>query len=165
VTHELKALEALNVKQRSMRGPVASKVYPAVVVHGLADTRLVLAIGQPVTLLSAVGAALFAGSGWWHALIERARAEHPDIPIADILDCADASGLALGALRIGLRCIILSPTAPGWQAVAEIAASLGSEVLTARPPSLDIADRSAARRLHNWLHVRTAPGDSGDALG
>ena len=165
MTHELKALEALNVKQRSMRGPVAGSVHPVVVVHGLADARMVLAIGQPVTLLSAVGAALFAGSGWWHALIERARAEHPDIPIADILDCADASGLALGALRIGLRRIVLSPTAPGWQAVAAIAASLGSEVLTARPPSLDIADRSAARRLHNWLHVRTAPGDSGDALG
>jgi hypothetical protein len=149
----------------TMRGPVASNVYPAVVVHGLADARTVLALHRPVTLLSAEGAALFAGSGWWQALIERAHAEHPDVPFADILDCADASGLALGALRIGLRRIVLSPTAPGWQAVTAIAASLGSEVLTARPPSLDIADRSAARRLHDWLHVRTAPGDSGDALG
>ena len=108
--------------------------HPAVVVHGLTDARTVLAVGRPVTLLSAAGAALYAGSGWWRALIERARAEHPDIPIDDILDCADASGLALGALRIGQRRIVLSPTAPGWQSVAAIAASLGGEVLTARPP-------------------------------
>jgi hypothetical protein len=38
-------------------------------------------------------------------------------------------------------------------------------VLMARPPALDMADRAASRRLHDWLQVRTAPGDSGDALG
>ena len=89
-------------------------LYPAVVVHGLADARTVLAVGAPVTLLSAAGAALYAGCGWWRALIARARAEHPDIPIDDILDCADAPGLALGALRIGQRRIVLDPAAPGW---------------------------------------------------
>jgi len=147
-----------------MRGPVAGSVHPVVVVHGLADARMVLAIGQPVTLLSAVGAALFAGSGWWRALIERARAEHPDIPIADILDCADASGLALGAIRIGQHRLILLPAAPGWHAVAAIAASHGGELLTSRPLSLDMADRGTRRRLHDWLHLRTAPGDSRPAL-
>jgi hypothetical protein len=154
VSHELKAGEALNVKQ-----------YPAVVIHGLANARTVLAVGQPVTLLSATGAALFAGSGWWRAVIERAHGEFPNLPIDDILDCADASGVALGALRIGQRRIVLSPHAPGRSSVIAIAASLGGEVLTSRPPCLDMADRSAVRRLHNWLHVRTAPGDSGDALG
>jgi hypothetical protein len=139
-------------------------LYPAVVVHGLADARTVLAVGAPVTLLSAEGAALYAGCGWWSALIARARAEFADIPIDDILDCADAPGLALGALRIGQRRIVLDPGAPGWSSVAAIATSLGGEVLTSRPPSIDMADRSAARRLHVWLQVRTTPGDSGDAL-
>jgi hypothetical protein len=117
-----------------------------------------------VTLLSASGAALFAGCGWWRAVIDRARDEHPSIPMDDILDCADASGLALGALRIGQRRLVLSPHAPGWQSVATIAASLGGEVLTSRPLALDMADRNAAHRLHDWLQVRTTPGDSGDAL-
>ncbi len=139
-------------------------LYPAVVVHGLADARTVLAVGAPVTLLSAAGAALYAGCGWWRALIARARAECLDIPVDDILDCADAPGLALGALRIGQRRIVLDPAAPGWSSVAAIATSLGGEVLTSRPPSIDMADRSAARRLHDWLQVRTTPGDSGDAL-
>jgi hypothetical protein len=144
---------------------VTSDRYPAVVVHGLAQARAVLAVGRAATLLSAPGAALFAGCGWWRAVIERAHGEHAGVPIDDMLDCADAPGLALGALRIGQRLLVLSPTAPGWQSVATIAESLGGEVLTARPPALDMADRNAARRLHDWLHLRTAPGDSGDALG
>jgi hypothetical protein len=144
---------------------VISDRYPAVVVHGLAHARSALAIGRSVTLLSAPGATLFAGCGWWRAVIERARDEHPGVPVGDILDCADAPGLALGALRIGQRRLVLSPSSPGWQSVAAIAASLGGEVLTSRPPALDMADRNAARRLHDWLQVRTTPGDSGDALG
>jgi hypothetical protein len=143
---------------------VTSDQYPAVVIFGLADARAVLAVGRAVTLLSAPGAALFAGCGWWRAVIERARSEHAGVPIDDILDCADASGLALGALRVGQRRIVLGPTAPGWHAVAAIAASLGGEVLTLRPPALDMAERNAVRRLHDWLHVRTTPGDSGDAV-
>jgi hypothetical protein len=158
---ELKAREALNVKQISAAGGR----YPAVVVHGLANARAVLAAGRPVTLISAPGAALFAGCGWWRALVARVRAEFPEVPIDDILDCADASGLALGALRIGQRSIVLDPAASGRSAVAAIAASLGGAVLASRPPSLDMADRAAARGLHDWLQVRTTPGDSGDALG
>jgi hypothetical protein len=156
-----KACNRLNVKQLS----VTSDRYPAVVIHGLAHARTVLGIGRAVTLLSAPGAALFAGCGWWRAVIERARGEYPGVSIDDILDCADAPGLALGALRIGKRRLVLSPTSPCWQSVDTIAASLGGEVLGSRPPALDMADRNAARRLHDWLHVRTAPGDSGDALG
>ena len=151
----------LNVKQLSVTGDR----HPAVVIHGLVHARMVLAIGRSVTLLSAPGAALFAGCGWWRAVIERARGEYPGVPIDDILDCADAPGLALGALRIGQRQLVLSPISPGWQSVAAIAASLGGEVLSSRPPALDMAHRNAGRRLHDWLQVRTAPGDSGDALG
>jgi len=60
--------------------------------------------------------------------------------------------------------VVLDRTAPGWSAVAAIATSLGGEVLTSRPPSLDMAHPAAARRLHDWLQVRTTPGDSSDAL-
>ena len=134
------------------------KQYPAVVIHNLADARRVLAFGRPVTLLSARGAALFAGSGWWRALLRRTREEHRDIAIADILDCADASGLALGALRIGQLAIVLDAAAPGWSSIASIAESLGGEVLTVRPPALDMSNPAEAWRLKDWLQDASRPG-------
>ena len=145
----------MNVKQISSQSTHRPGIgsAPAVVVHGLADARTVLALGRPVTLLSAPGAALYAGCGWWRALIERARSDHPNAVLDDILDCADASGFALGALRDGQRRLVLSSIAPGWASVAAIALSLGGEVLSMRPPALDMADRPTARRLRNWLRT------------
>jgi hypothetical protein len=136
-----------------------------VVVHGLVDARAALSVGRPVTLLSAEGAALYAGSPWWRALVDRATADYPKVPCEDILDCADASGLALGALRIGQRRLILHRSAPGWAEVAATAELLGCEILAERPPALDLAQRGAVRRLHSWLHARTTPGDSDNAVG
>ncbi len=126
-------------------------LYPAVVVHGLADARIALGIGAPVMLLSAPGAALYAGCGWWRALITHARAEFADAIMIDALDCADASGLALAALRIGQHVVVLVPDAPGWAAVAAIAGACGGLVLADRPPALDLAGRGAIRRLPGWL--------------
>jgi hypothetical protein len=129
-----------------------------VVIYGSADARAVLSVGAPVVLLSAEAAALYAGSGWWRALIAGAIAEYPDAMCDDILDCADASGLALGALRIGQRRIVLHPSAPGWNRVAATAASLGALVLAERPPALDMRQRAAAHRLHGWLRGGSHPG-------
>lgn len=150
----------MNVKQISViRGQ-----YPAVIIHSLADARAVLAFGLPVTLLSARGAALFAGSAWWRALVSKARDEFPNTAVDDILDCADASGLALSAFRLGQRVLILEPTAPGWSTVAAVAASLGGEVFAHRPTAIDMCHPGEVRRLQNWLQARTAPDDSGHPL-
>jgi hypothetical protein len=151
--------------------PVVSKVpsaiseqYPAVIVHGLADARLALSVGRPVTLLSAPGAALYAGCGWWRALVRQARAEAPDVPAADILDCGDGAGQALAALRIGQLRLVLAPGAPGWDAVAAIAAEQGGEVLKSAPAALDLNQRGAPRRLREWLQMRATLGDSAPPL-
>lgn len=138
--------------------------HPAVVVHGVADAREALAFGLPVTLLSAPGAALFAGCGWWRALVEQIHAEFANVAVNDVLDCADASGLALGALRIGQYSIVLDPAAPGWDSIVAIAASLGGEVLVRRPEAIDMSKPADARRLHDWLRVPASQGDSGDAV-
>jgi hypothetical protein len=127
--------------------------YPAVVVHGLSDAREALGPGRAVTLLSAPGAALYAGCGWWRALLGNVRVEFPAVPVDDVLDCADASGQALAAMRIGQHIIVLAPAAPGWQAVAAIARESGTVLLTARPAALDLATRGASRRLPAWLGV------------
>jgi hypothetical protein len=137
---------------------------PAVVVHGLAHARAALAAGRPLTLLSAPGAALYAGCGWWAALVALAHAEHPWLDLPDILDCGDGSGQAMAALRIGQRALVLTSLAPGRAAVAAAAAELGRVVLDVRPPALDMADRDAGRRLHAWLRAGATPDDSAPAL-
>lgn len=109
------------------------QLYPAVVVHGLADARRAMARGRPVTLLSAPGAGVYAGCLWWRALITQVRREYPDVPMVDVLDCADASGQALAALRIGLTRLVLSPDAFGRLHLELIASGLGAELLGSFP--------------------------------
>jgi hypothetical protein len=127
---------------------------PAVVVHSLAEARAALAGGGVVTLISAPGAALSAGCGWWRALIEAARAAFPDTECIDILDCADGTGQALAALRIGVNRLVLWPEAPGRDAVVAIAEAQGGFVLLEAPPvkppvkarrNVSPADHGAAR--------------------
>ena len=125
---------------------------PAVVVHGLADARAALRPGQPVTLLSAPGAALYAGCGWWRALVTRALAEvGHDAP--DVLDCADAPGRAVEALRAGCLRLVLDPAVPAFASVVARAATMGAAVLPVRPPALDLARPGARRRLDAWLTI------------
>jgi hypothetical protein len=126
-------------------------VYPAVIVHGVEDAKVALAPGLPVTLLSAPGAAMFAGCLWWREIIVLACASRQHTEVIDILDCADASGMAMGALRSGVRRLVLWPHAPGWGAVAAIAEGQGGFVLTQAPAALDLSQRNAVRRLHAWL--------------
>jgi hypothetical protein len=131
----------------------------AVTVHGLPDMLAALELGLPVTLLSAPGAALYAGCSWWLALVAHGRAAFPDIPFTDILDCADAPGRAMAALRAGQRRIVLDPACSTYAAVAAAAEGIGAMVLPERPPSLDLAQRHARRNLRDWLaNVTGAPG-------
>jgi hypothetical protein len=167
----------------------STRLAPAVIVHSLSDIEAVLAQGQPVTLLSAPGAAIYAGCLWWRALILRARATYPDRTLHDLLDCADASGHALVALRAGLRGLVLAREAPGWDRVAAIAAANGAVLLPIAPEALDMADirasgkmppsmpadargggqamtaRPSVSRLHDWLRAAPDPGDRGSSVG
>jgi hypothetical protein len=131
-------------------------INPAVIVHGLPDARLALGVGLPVTLLSAPGATIFAGCLWWRDLVAAARIEYPRTPATDILDCANASGLAMSALRSGVRHLVLWPEAPGWSRIAAIAQRQGGSVLQQTPAALDLGQRNAARQLHAWLLHRAA---------
>lgn len=124
---------------------------PAVLVHGLGQARAAVRPGLPVTLLSSRGAALFAGCLWWRALVEAVRAEFPAADLHDVLDCADAPGCAMAALRVGQRLLVLDPGCPAFEAVAACAAGLGATVLDRAPPSLDLGMAGAERRLADWL--------------
>ena len=125
--------------------------FPAVVVHGLDTAQAALRPGLPVTLLSAPGAALYAGAAWWVALVAAARAEFNATEAASILDCGDAPGYAFSALRLGQSVLILDPDCPAFSAVQQAADALGATVLCRRPAALDLAKPGAERRLIAWL--------------
>ena len=118
---------------------------PAVIVHGLPQAQMALAPGLPVTLLSGVGAASYAGAGWWRALMRAVGDPR------NILDCGDAPGRALEALRCGVPMLVLRARADIYADVAERAARQGASLLAAAPASLDLAQRGAARGLKSWL--------------
>ena len=128
---------------------------PAVVIHGLPHARAALAGGRAVTLLSAPGAASYAGVGWWRALVAAARAEVPGLDPPDVLDCGDAPGRALEALSLGCRVVVLRP-GPAFADIAERAAAQGARLLAEPPAALDLGHRAALRRLDAWLGVTGA---------
>lgn len=119
---------------------------PAVIVHERPHIRSVIELGLPATLLSPPGFALHAGCLWWQALIADSAFAGPTL-----LDCADAAGRAVEAMRIGLRGIVLEGATPAFARGALIAAELGVRLLDKPPPALDLAGRNASRRLAEWL--------------
>ncbi len=123
------------------------KLPPAVVVHGAAHVRLALAAGQPALLISAPGAAGYAGVLWWRCLIDGQGAPY------DALDCEGQPGRALEALANGCRIIVLPPCPASAEVQARAGAAL---VLEARPPALDLAEPGAARLLGAWLRGDSA---------
>jgi len=127
----------------------------AVIVHGLDDARAALAAaaaaGRGVTLLSAPGAAGYAGVAWWRGLIALARAAVPDAGAEDVLDCDDLAGIAVEALHAGCPAIVFR--GPHLQAgqLAALASVCGARLLASAPPALDLALPGARRRLAAWV--------------
>jgi hypothetical protein len=128
------------------------KLHPAVTVNGLDQMLAALRPGLPVTLLSAPGAAGFAGCLWWRAMVGQALAAFPAAVALDVLDCAEAPGHAMAALRAGQRLVVLAGGCPAFPAVSAAAARLGASVLARRPDSLDLAAAGAERWLETWLN-------------
>lgn len=135
------------------------------VVHGLdqAAAALAAAGARGVLLLSAPGAGGFAGAGWFLALVAAARRRHPQSRCAAALDCADAAGSALTALRAGVGIVILDGASPAFGAVAKAAGETGALLLPARPAALDLAGLDLRRRddlasLAGWLAMEAPQG-------
>lgn len=145
---------------------------PAVVIHDVAGAAAALGLAGPrgVLLLSAPGAAGSLGAAGFLALVARAVAAQagPVPPHAAALDCADAPGQALAALRAGVGLLVLDPRVPGYAAVAGAAAEVGARLLPARPPALDLLGlrllHPAARtRLAAWLAGGSVPAPLDDS--
>ena len=128
----------------------------AVTVHGLADALAALeaaaTLGRPVVLLSAPGAAGYAGAAWFKALVALARERWPSADATAMLDCDDRAELVQGALREGLADLVFTGPAATAARLADIARQQGARLYRRRPESLDIAQpERALAACRDWL--------------
>ena len=128
----------------------------AITIHNLDHARAALAaaagLGVPVTLLSPPRGAGYLGAGYFLALAEKATAEHPGAKASWILDCGDAPGLALGALRQGCLTIRFTGPAAVQKKIADIAKKSNAAIDNRKYDALDLLeadDAPAAARA--WL--------------
>ncbi len=131
----------------------------AVIVHNLAHARAALGaaatLGVPVVLLSAAGAAAYAGAGYFLEFTSRAMAEHPEAKARTVLDCGAEPGLALGALGAGCPAIRYTGPRASRVKIADIAARWRARVDNSRYRALDLLDAGDARTAcHEWLAKR-----------
>lgn len=130
---------------------------PTIIIHDLAQARAALgaaaAAGVPVVLQSAPGAAGFAGAGWFKALARDAHDVHPGAAADLVLDCGRAPGLALAAIREGVRAVRLTAPPRVREKIAAIAAARGCRLVTGRRGRvldlLDVPDPEKA--VAEWL--------------
>ena len=123
---------------------------PAVLVQDRASIERALAPGLQVTLLSPPGFAGYAGAPWWQALLRAARFDGPSL-----LDCGDAPGRALEALRIGLPGVVVAARGDVFAQIVAIARVSGAMALEVAPPALDVRREIEGSRVRDWLARET----------
>ncbi len=131
----------------------------SIIVHGIAHARAAAAAASaldgPVRIRSAPGAASYGGAGWFLEMIDIVRAEYPDARIEASLDCADAPGHAMAALRRGAEMIRFRGARATNQKISALAAAHGAVLDTARGAPLDLlAIGDAERACLKWLGRR-----------
>jgi hypothetical protein len=117
---------------------------PIIVIHSLAHAVAALnaasAADRDIILLSAADAGIYAGAGWFKAVVEAARNAIPTANFTEILDCGDDAGAAMAALSVGLKSVVFTGRADVAERLTSIAQQWNLRLQTARPrPALDLA--------------------------
>lgn len=139
-----------------MKRPAPRPAAAAIVVHGLADARTALAaardLARPVVLWSAPNAGIYAGPGWFAALIDQAAAAEPGARFEAVLDCGDDAAAVTEALRTGIRRIRFAGPVAMRRKLVQIAAAQQGTLIDARPDAFDPQDRpDPAGGMRAWL--------------
>ena len=127
-----------------------------VIVHSFDHARAALAaadgLDAAVTLLSAPGAAAYLGASIFRTMVAEAAVAYPGVKLTAILDCGNDPGLALNALRHGIKALRLDTSPDVRRRIADIAAQADAVLDEDLGPALDlfaVANLEAACRA--WL--------------
>ena len=133
----------------------------AIIIHDIAHAEAALTaareLGVDVTLISPPSAATYMGATVFRDIVAGAAEKVPGVQYRAVLDCGDEPGLALGALRHGIRGVRISNGQLLSEKLADIADQRGAFVYTENADELDLmgmSDPVAACR--TWL---TPPED------
>jgi hypothetical protein len=109
----------------------------AVIVHSLAHAvgalKAAARAARPIILLSAPEAGIYAGAGWFRALVAAAREAVPDGRFSAILDCGKEAGAALAAIRAQIEAVVFTGRPDVARRLADIARQHGVRLQTTRP--------------------------------
>ncbi len=140
-----------------------------IVIHSPGHARAALAaaasLALPVTLASAPAAGIYAGPGWFKAVVEMAHGDVPAARFSAVLDCGGEPGVVLAALRRGLKRVRFDGSDAVAERLADIAAQCGAVIeRMALEPALDLLgcdDPEAACRAFLAAEHEIPPGRSG----
>jgi hypothetical protein len=119
--------------------------------------------GCAVVIASAADAGIYAGPGWFKAVIDAVREAAPTAQFSAVLDCGDDAGAAQGAIRAGIEGIVFTGRKDAASRLAAIAQESNSRILTERPqPAHDLlalffADGQTVRRRCAEILAGVAP--------
>jgi fructose/tagatose bisphosphate aldolase len=133
-----------------------------IIVHSLEDAKAAVAaaaeLGLPVTLRSAPGAQAYLGAQVFRDVIAEAAAAHPATGVTAVFDCGKDPGLALGALRHGLKVVRLDASPETRGKIADIARQSGARLEQTDPTdplALDLLEADdppdAENQVRIWL--------------
>lgn len=128
----------------------------AIIVHNLDHAEAALeaaaAMDVEVTLISAPAAAAYIGATVFRDMIAKAAELHPKARFRAVLDCGEEPGLALGALRHGIKGVRISNGPVLSEKLADIAGQRGAFVYAKEGDELDLygMDKPAAA-CRAWL--------------
>jgi hypothetical protein len=138
----------------------------AIVIHSLGHAVAALNAAaeadREIVLLSAPEAGIYAGAGWFKALVAAARAAVPAAEFLAMLDCGDDAGAAMAAIRAGIADVVYTGRRDVAERLAAIAAAHGARCIAARPaPLIDLADDFFAdpETLHRRCAAALAAGE------
>ncbi|HEX9769360.1 MAG TPA: hypothetical protein VGA50_09330 [Kiloniellales bacterium] len=128
----------------------------AIIIHDLEHARAALAAAaefdRTVTLVSAPGAAGYAGAAWFLRVVALAAADHPGAKWDAVLDCADQAGHVLAALRLGAKAVRYTGAKAPAAKLAAIAERSGARLETGRLKALDLrAETDPWAACRSWI--------------
>ena len=133
----------------------------AIIVHdrgqALAALDAAKTTGAPVLLLTAPGAARYAGPDYLFALVAEALAARQGTPAETAIDCGEDAGVAMAALRAGWKTLVFVGPAAVREKIESMAEQMGAAVLADAPEAVDIGTGpDAGKRASAWLRQSPA---------